>query len=564
MQDQALVLGINRTQDASACLARGSGPIWAIQKERLSRHKHHWGRVGDFSQHYGPRLPGLDRPIDVLVECFSSDAEIGQSPQYESELAHGLALASGIRRARISHHLAHLYSAFHPSPFDEAAVLVIDGQGSAMADFTEPYHGPGQPHWRELASFYFATRAGSTCIAKQLWDLDERTPAGLGMFYFLLANAIFPGEGTEGKVMGLAPHGNSSALGLPPLEVEGHMVHIPPVWLRTLAERERFRYRAGDADRFVDAANLAAAGQQAFEQALWKLADWLHRQTGMRQLCFAGGTALNCPANEGLLRHTPFERVFVPPAPGDAGTAIGCALYGLTELADAPCTWRWQHDYLGPRHRADAADIALKQAPDLVIEHFDDSDALCAAAAAWLAGGNAIALYQDRSEFGPRALGHRSILADPRDARMRDWINAEVKEREWFRPLAPVVLQECASEYFELDHPSPFMQFAVQATVLGRQRAPAIVHVDGSARVQTVSPDGDLFLRTLMLAFAQRTGLPVLLNTSLNRRDEPIVETVQEALATFRATPLQRMVMPPYLIRKRASADTSNCAGPQP
>ena len=551
MQEHALVLGINRTQDASACLMHGSAVLWAVQKERLSRRKHHWGRVGDVSGHYRARLPGLDHPLDVLVECYSSDAEIGHLAQYEHELAHSIAMAPAVRRARISHHLAHLYSAFHPSPFREAAVLIIDGQGSAAADITEPYPAATEPHWREIASCYVATRAGSTCIAKQFWERDERAPAGLGMFYFLLANAIFPGEGTEGKVMGLAPHGNASTLGLPPLEVEGHMVHIPPVWLHTLAERERFRYRAGDADRFVDAANLAAAGQHAFEQALWALARWLHRQTGLRQLCFAGGTALNCPANEGLLRNTPFERVFVPPAPGDAGTALGCAMYGMLELAASPCEYRWRDDYLGAQVSTLAIHGALAHAADLLVERIDDSDALCAAAAAWLADGNAVALYQGRSEFGPRALGHRSILADPRQARMRDWINAEVKEREWFRPLAPVVLLERAPEYFALDHPSPFMQFAVQATEAGRSQAPAIVHVDGSARVQTVGADGDPILRALILAFAARTGVPILLNTSLNRRDEPIVETVEEALATFRATPLRRMVMPPFLIRKR-------------
>lgn len=204
MNDVPVVLGINRTQDASICLMHGSDLVWAIQKERLTRHKHHWGKPGDLRRHYVPSLPGFERPIDVLVECFSSDAEIDSLPDYEAELADTLVLAPGCRRARISHHLAHLYSVFHPSPFREAAVMVVDGQGSPAADFTERWSGaasvPGD--WREVSSFYTATRERVDCIGKQLWDRDDARLVGLGMFYFLLTQAVFPGEGNEGKVMG--------------------------------------------------------------------------------------------------------------------------------------------------------------------------------------------------------------------------------------------------------------------------------------------------------------------------------------------------------------------------
>ena len=548
MNEVPLILGINRTQDASICLMRGSQLHWAIQKERLTRQKHHWGRLGDLPGIYAARLPGLHQPIDVLVECYSSDAELDKLATYQHELAAALTLAPGCRHAHMSHHLSHVYSVFHPSPFDAAAVMVIDGQGSPVSALTEVWSGassvPG--HWCEVASYYHADRERVSCIDKQVWNRDEQRLVGLGMFYFLLTQAIFPGHGNEGKVMGLAPHGNPAALGLPPLHVEDWQVTIPVQWRDILRER-RFRYGGNDT-RFADIAALAAAGQRAFEDALLKVAHWLHRATGAEALCFAGGTALNCSANERLLRETPFRRVFIPPAPSDAGTALGCAIYGLTELAGLPCHYRWRTDYLGPEPAAADIDAALNGAADLLVErpaNLVDSitDLICE--------GQVVGLFQGRSEFGPRALGHRSILGDPRPAHMRDWINSQVKLREWFRPLAPVVLLEHADRYFNLPQPSPFMQYAAPVRPEVAPGVAAITHVDGTARLQTVGPDDDPLLRSLLASFAQRTGVPVLLNTSFNGKDEPIVETPQEALDTFRRTPMHALAMPPYLIRKR-------------
>src|SRR5690606_28292967 len=196
-----LILGINRTQDASICVMRGSEVLCSIQKERLTRQKHHWGKLEDFRMVYGPRIECLREPVDVLVECFSSDREIERLPQYQAELAETIRFAPGCRRTRISHHLAHVYSVFHPSPFDEAAVMVIDGQGSPAHEFTERWDAaaslPG--HWREVSSFYAADRNGVECLGKQLWDCNEGVLVGLGMFYHLLTQAIFGGEGNEGK-----------------------------------------------------------------------------------------------------------------------------------------------------------------------------------------------------------------------------------------------------------------------------------------------------------------------------------------------------------------------------
>jgi carbamoyltransferase len=556
MDDGPVVLGLNRTQDASACLLHGSRLVWAIQKERLTRQKHHWGRPGDVRGLYRERLPGLDAPIDVLVECYSSDAEAARVAEYEAELEGALCFAPGCQRVRISHHLAHVYSVFPASPFAQAAVMVVDGQGSPVAELTEHWDGAaGMPgDWREVSSFYVADRERVRCIGKQVWDRDDKRLVGLGMFYFMLTQAMFPGEGNEGKVMGLAPHGDPGAPGLPPLEVTGAQVTVPPQWRSVLQERGRFRYGAPGV-RFSDCANLAAAGQRAFEDALLQVARWLHGQTGLDDLCFAGGTALNCSANERLLRETPFKRVFIPPAPSDAGTSLGCALYGLTEVARAGCDYRWTQDYLGPEPAPADIEAAVADAMDLIVERVRGRGALCDRMLDMLCSNKVVALYQGRSEFGPRALGHRSIIGNPRQGHVRDWINAQVKQREWFRPLAPVVLQERAGDFFELAGPSPFMQFAAPVRPAMAPLVPAITHVDGTARLQTVGPDDDPLLRTLLLAFEARTGVPVLLNTSFNGKDEPIVETPFEAVESFRSMPLHALAMPPFWIRKRVEPE---------
>ncbi|WP_426210562.1 carbamoyltransferase family protein [Massilia sp. TWP1-3-3] len=553
MKGAPLILGVNRTQDASVCLMRGAQLEWAIQKERLTRQKHHWGRTGDFSAIYAPRLPGLDQPIDILVECYSSDAELDNLAAYERELASSLKLAPGCLRSHISHHLAHVYSVFHPSPFEQAAVMVIDGQGSPVSALTEHWRGaawvPG--NWCEVASFYRADRERVICIDKQVWNRDDERLVGLGMFYFLLTQAIFPGHGNEGKVMGLAPHGDPNALRLPPLQVEGWQVTIPAQWRAIMRERGRFRYSGKGDPHFAASAALAAAGQRAFEDALVSVAQWLHKETGSDNLCFAGGTALNCSANERLLRETAFKRVFIPPAPSDAGTALGCALYGLTQLAGQACTYRWQSDYLGPQPARAAIDAAVGDASDMLVEPIDHQDDLCGRLADLICEGKVVGLFHGRSEFGPRALGHRSILADPRLAHMRDWINDKVKLREWFRPLAPVVRLEHADQYFDIPTPSPFMQYAAPVLLDAASAVPAIIHVDITARLQTVGPADDPMLNCLLRAFQQRTGVPVLLNTSFNGKDEPIVETPAEAMETFRNTPMHVLAMPPYIVRKR-------------
>ncbi len=561
VSDTPVVVGINRTQDGSVSVMKGASGVYSLQKERITRKKHHWGRLGDVPNLYMGRLPWLDEPVDLVVECYSSDSEVEKEQAYHQELKETLAFRGQPRIERVSHHLAHLYSAFYPSPFEQAAVMVIDCQGSPVKHFTEAWSGAtsANPELLEVSSFYRCERghdgtAGRVeCISKQLWDGDWSRPVGLGCFYYQLTRMIFPGEGNEGKVMGMAPFGNPDALSLPPLIVEGERVFIPDAWIELFKERDRFKFKGGTGT-FEDCANLAAAGQQAFEDALLQVADWLYRQTGLTSLCFAGGIALNCSANGRLRRESPFTGgVFIPPSPHDGGTALGSAMYGLVALLGVQSEFRWENDFLGPEPDACALERAVSTLPDdLIVERPDNPvDSIVEL----LDSGRVVGLYQGRSESGPRALGNRTILADPRHPNMQAFINQRVKGREWFRPLAPIVLEEAAGRYFDIEGAAPFMQFASDVRPQYRSQLPAITHVDGTARLQTVEATNTPFLYDLLKAYEARTGYPILLNTSLNGPGQPLVESPQDAIECLRTTGMHALAMPPYLIHKRNEPD---------
>ncbi|WP_236004079.1 carbamoyltransferase family protein [Nonomuraea antri] len=525
--------------------------MYSLQKERISRLKHHWGRLGDLPDRYLPEMPLLKEPVDLVVEGYSSDQEIENLEAYQEELRETLNLKEDTRIVLVSHHLTHLYSAFFPSPFQQAACLVIDAQGSRVRDFTERVDlPPGTPDdLLEVSSFYRCTRSRVECLAKQLWDGDWSRPVGLGCFYALLTRMLWPtGEGNEGKVMGLAPFGDPARLGLPDLDVRGHEVFIPQAWLQTFRRHDAYVYEP-EGEGFSRAADLAAAGQRAFENALARLAAWLHARTRLDNLAFAGGTALNCSANGRLIRESPFREVFIPPSPHDGGTAVGCALYGLIDQLGQPSEFRWTNDFLGPDPDESEIGAAVQSLPDgLVAEQPED---LIAAMIDLLADGRVVGLHQGRSESGPRALGNRSIIGDPRRPEMQDYINFEVKGREWFRPLAPLVLAEHAERIFDVDRPAPFMQYAADVREEYRHQLPGITHVDGTARLQTVEPENTPFLHALLTRWYERTGSPVLINTSLNGPGDPLTETPEQSIDTLLKTNMHALAMPPYLIRKR-------------
>jgi carbamoyltransferase len=555
------VVGINRTQDGSIAVATPHS-MHTLQKERVSRRKHHWGRLGDLPRLYLECFPELRGPVDLVVEGWSSDSEVEHADDYHDELRACLDLTEDARILTVSHHLSHLYSAFPPSPFRAAAGMVIDAQGSRVRDLTEPAPttvplASGAPgDLLEVGTFYRCRREPGRLpvevLAKQLWDGDWARPVGLGCFYSLLTKMLWPeGEGNEGKVMGLAPFGDPARHALPALEVRGHEVFIPGEWLKAFDEKDRYCYFIDGSGEFQDCADLAAAGQLAFEEAILAVSSWLHETSGMDDLVFAGGIALNCSANGRILRESAFRDVFIPPSPHDGGTAVGCALYGLIECLGRQSEFRWHHDFLGPERDVSevrAAVAALRD--DVTVTELADDDELVGAVVDQLLEGHVVAVHDGPSESGPRALGHRTILGDPRRPAMQDYINFEVKGREWFRPLAPLVLADHADEIFDVDRPAPFMQYAADVRPQHRATYPGITHVDGTARLQTVEPENTPFLHRLLTAWYERTGCPVLINTSLNGPGDPLTETPEQSLATLRSTGMHALAMPPFLVTK--------------
>jgi carbamoyltransferase len=279
-------------------------------------------------------------------------------------------------------------------------------------------------------------------------------------------------------------------------------------------------------------------------------AAWLRETTGAKNLVISGGVALNCVANGRIAREAGFENVWIQPAAGDDGIAIGCAYYGRLALQKQPRSFVMNHAYLGAEYAdADARAVVDRRLVRLATVQAPSAD-ICADTAKVLADGKIVGWFQGRSEFGPRALGNRSIIADPRDPKMKDILNSRVKHRQPFRPFAPIVLYERASEIFEGDEDSPYMLIAKKVRPEWRDRIPSIVHVDGTARVQTVRREQNERLYGLLTEFEKLTGVPVLLNTSFNVKGEPIVETPQDALECFLATGIDYLALHERLISK--------------
>ena len=438
----------------------------------------------------------------------------------------------------INHHLSHAASAFLPSPFERAAIITCDGVG----EWATTSIGSGE-----------GSRVG---LLKEL-----RYPSSLGLLYSAVTTYLgFKANEQEGTVMGLAAQGR-------PRFAEGlsRVVDLAPdgsfrVDQRYLGINRGLRMYSR---RFVKLfgperqpgapleerhADMAASLQQLVEQAVVALARHAHEVTGLPDLCLAGGTFLNCVANSRIQQDAPFERVFIQPAAGDAGGALGVALYLSNCLYGEPRGAPMAHAYLGPEYSNDQIRRAI-HVSQLEAALLRD-DELEGQVAGLLARGKVVGWFQGRMEFGPRALGNRSILADPRDPAIKQRINTLVKQREPFRPFSPVLPEERAAEFFELSGPSPFMLLAPRVRPEAREAIPAVIHDDGTARVQTVSRQTNPRLHSLLGQFEALSGVPVLLNTSFNRRGEPLVCTPDDALCCYRDSGMEALVMGNYLLEK--------------
>ena len=458
-------------------------------------------------------------------------------------------LGPGRYRVRyLEHHLAHAASAFLCSPFEDAAILTVDGAGEEES--TVAWHGNG----RDIR------KLEAVRLPNSLGQLYSATTAFLG----------FKPNHDEYKVMGLAAMGApryATALLDKVVALHGDGgFSIQPYFLDYhMARRGRFTH---DAERLFGSprrpaeelterhADVAASVQHVLEQALFHMLRHLHRRTRCRRLGLAGGVALNCTANGKIFSQTPFEEVFVHPAAGDNGTALGAALYWSHQGRPTRMTAPLSHAYFGPAYDRTAITTAILRR-NLPFTELSEPE-LVARVARLLADGNVVGWFHGRMEWGPRALGARSLLADPRRADIKEKINRIIKKREPFRPFAPSVLEERATEFFDGYRPSPFMLFTFPVKSAQRPRIPAVTHTDGTARPQGVTAASSPRYYRLIRDFEKLTGVPMLLNTSFNV-DEPIVCSPEDALNTFLGSEMNYLVLEDCLLAKPIPAGAATC-----
>ena len=577
-----VILGLNAYHaEASAALLVDGRLVAAAEEERFARVKHVAGFptqaarwclaaagvrpedldviavAGDPWAHWGPRLAAALR-LGVGQAGFRDRlAQRFHRTSIRQQVAAALGVDPRRLRAverRVEHHRAHLASSFYVSGFEQAALLSLDGLG----DFVSAMWGVGRD--RRLAI------AGTV-----------QFPHSLGFLYTAVTQYLgFLQWGDEYQVMGLAAHGQPAHL---------------PLFRRLAWREEGLRYRlrpdaftpfhawvpmtwAGGAPTlgllFTDAleralgprrrpeepitsrhADIACSLQAVLEELVLEMLRHLAAQTGQTTLCLAGGVALNCVLNGKIPRQTPFARLYIQPAAHDAGLSVGAACYAAHQLAGQPRGFTMDHAYWGPSY-GDAACAAALGARSPTTQRLEPA-ALIEATADRLAAGRLVGWFQGAMEFGPRALGHRSLLADPRDPAMKARINTRVKRRETFRPFAPSLPHEAFRDYFGDAAPDPFMITAVPVVPAQRGQIPAVVHVDGTGRPQAVTRSANPLYWDLLQAFGRRTGVPVLLNTSFNEQ-EPIVCRPEEAVACFLRNEIDTLVLGPWLVDRPARA----------
>jgi carbamoyltransferase len=560
------VLGISCFyHDSAAALLRDGVVVAACQEERLSRKKHDSGfpsrairyvlKEGGIAPDELDAVGFYDKPLLKFERMLST--YIATFPRSFASfrkaipiwLHEKLWVPSIIRKELkpyegpilfAEHHMSHAASCFLPSPFEEAAILTVDGVG-------------------EWATASFGVGRGTDI---QLFK-EIRFPHSLGLLYSAFTYYLgFKVNSAEYKVMGLAPYGKPVHFD----RIMKEMVHLNEDGSFKL-NMKYFSYdwgltmTNGAFDEFFGGPprkpetwmnerefNIAASVQKVCEEVVLQMVRHIHKETGLTNLCMAGGVALNCVANGRVIRETPFKNLFVQPAAGDAGGAVGVAHYLYNTIEKKPRGPAWRHAYLGPAY-SDAEIAQYLEGAGAKYRTLGDRE-LVERTANLLTEGNVVGWFQGRMEFGPRALGGRSILADPRDPRMRDILNMKIKFREGFRPFAPSVLADKASEWFEIDCDSPYMLLVAQVRE-GKRVIPSVTHVDNSARLQTVSRAESPLYYDLIAEFCRLTGVPVIINTSFNVRGEPIVCTPHDAYLCFMRTNMDHLVMGHHVLDKK-------------
>jgi carbamoyltransferase len=589
------ILGIScYFHDAAAALFRDGVLIAAAEEERFTRKKHDY-EYPENAIDFCLRSGGIEaRDLDYVVFfekpfikferlLLSSMQTFPHSHKVFREamvtwfgdklwIKHLLQNRLNLPASKVffsEHHLSHAASAFFCSPYEEAAILTVDGVG----EWTTASFGIG--------------KGSDIKLIKEI-----RFPHSIGLLYSAFT-AFLGFEVNEGeyKVMGMAPFGspkyidkvhqlihfgNDGSFELnmdyfsfhystdrtfnrkfvdlfgEPRESKSHFFTPSTGFPIYFGEKPTNFDEAGRLNQHY--ADIAASIQAVTEEAMLRMANALQRETGLNKLCMAGGVALNSVANGRILRETPFEEIYVHPAAGDSGGAIGAAMYMYHSVLGKPRAFVMEHAYWGQQHSLGDIESFLKS-ENIPYERIEDDDQVLDRVTDNLHQGKVIGWYQGRFEWGPRALGNRSILADPRRNDMKDTVNIKIKFREPFRPFAPSVLAEKAGQYFDLDnaaghYPARFMLYVVDVRPDQQETLPAITHVDGTGRLQTVKKEFNPRYYRLIEKFGEATGVPVILNTSFNLKGEPIVNTPREAYSTFSRSGMDTLVLENYIINK--------------
>lgn len=578
-----LILGLNMFHaDASAAIVLDGEIKFAVAEERLNRRKHFAGFPALAVKACLDAVGAKMSDVDHVAVGQDRDANLAKKVQYA--LANPAKVFNFVRLRRrklamrdvrsllskalevdaaklrfhehhLEHHIAHIASAYYCSPWEKAAGFSYDGSGD------------------------FVSTMMARCEGNDIEVLDRVfLPHSLGSVYTMICEFIgYTQYGDEGKVMGLAPYGKNTYcevidkiakpegcgfrldLGyFKPLGSNAGMQILPDGTVRLARhfsdrmERLFGEPRKPSSEITQREMDLAFALQHRFEEIFFHLLNQLHRQVPREEIAFAGGCALNSVANGKIFDRTPFRRTYIQPAAGDEGLAIGAALYTYHSVLKQPRRHELKSSYLGPEFSEAHIQEALQNAG---VEYRKmETPALLDAVAEQIAAGNVVGWFQGRMEWGPRALGNRSIVAHPGLPNMKDVLNARIKRREWFRPFAPSILAEYQDEYFEHDHPSPFMLHVYKIRPEKRKQLSAVNHIDDTGRLQTVSREENPLYYDLISAFHRKTGIPVVLNTSFNE-NEPIVCTPEEAIDCFQRTRMDVLAIGAFLAVKTADED---------
>ena len=589
------ILGIScYYHDAAAVLLNDGVLVAAAEEERFTRKKHDFdfpkqainfcleqagitGNDLDYVVFFEKPFRKLDRILMMTLQTYPQSYKVFRESMItwmvdKLWVATKIETEIGVNRDKIlfsEHHLSHAASAYFCSPFEESAILTVDGVGE----------------W--VTSTYGVGKGNDIKIQKEI-----HFPHSLGLLYSAFT-AFLGFEVNEGeyKVMGMAPYGepkyvdkvwktiNQNSDGSFSLNMEYFSFHHStertynqkfadlfgtprPEKMLFFTEETGFpKYFGAPPGNMAELskmnkhyADIAASIQKVTEEVLLNMAKHLHKTTGMKNLCMAGGVALNCVANTRILHESGFEQLYVQPAAGDGGGALGAALWAYNTLLGKPRNFQMEHAYWG-RANSDAEIADFLRANNIRHTRYDDEDKMIDAVVNHLTNASVIGWAQGRFEWGPRALGSRSILADPRNPNMKDIVNTKIKFREPYRPFAPSVLAESAEKYFDLPNaakhaPARYMQYVVPVKPEAQSTLPAITHVDGTGRLQTVFKDQSPRYYKMIEKFGQATGVPVVMNTSFNLKGEPIVNTPANAYNTFSKSEMDALVLENFIIEK--------------